>query len=702
MPDQLADMTAVPSDELAGDHVALDRTSFAYLIANTSLCHVDCIRAAVERADHDDAAMRALARTKLGLTLPSELAADILIGVERVDVFVALARQQRSEALQPLLDLLHRGRFVDDSIGIDQTVYTAFTLWQMQAPHVVLPVVLPWLRRLARQPQLPVRAVGLIGWLARQIGNPHLQEIYDKQHGGLGDELVQAVGRFMLDLWTATIDEVVALLPERAPNLLLASIPVRAGPKVKRNNSCPCGSGKKYKRCCAGNVATAPMNAGPSRAECLRALEPRLEREQIARLSRVDLAQLDLTRLRESAVIDVMRRQWLLRDWRRACMAIDEITRRRGKKIAASHLQEVIYAAINVRQYDVAHQLLAELDDTDSAADLRLEVALAAPGSETLAQLEAASRATLSDEGALSAIDLAHATLRTIPALGILIARGALVTGALFEGEVLLDEIEEARDYLELPPDDPAQESFDALGGVRKAKVEAVVADEERARLVRTAAQLRASLEDATGRLLALQRQVADRARELEYAERASAEPTQRAAESPAAQRERGALRNKIDELQALIRERNEERARLRRQLADATSSNADVQAVPSIPGRGGASDDADEGLEELPAHAAVRPVLLPRFEPAAGAAFETIPRKVASIAMRTLGALAAGDSAAWRAVKQATDMPRQVLMARVGIHHRVLFRADGDALDVLDVVTRESLLTTLKRLRST
>src|SRR5882724_4941666 len=231
-------MTAEPSDELASYHVTLDRTSFAHLIANTSLCHVDCIRAAVERADHDDAAMRALARIKLGLTLPSELAADILIGVERVDAFVALARQQSSEALLPFLDLLHRGRFVDDSIGIDQTVYTAFTLWQMQVPHVVLPVVLPWLRRLARQPQLPVRAVGLIGWLARQIGNPHLQEIYDKQHGGIGDEFVQAVGRFMLDLWTATIDEVVALLPERAPNLLLANIPVRAGPKVKRNNSC--------------------------------------------------------------------------------------------------------------------------------------------------------------------------------------------------------------------------------------------------------------------------------------------------------------------------------------------------------------------------------------------------------------------------------------------------------------------------------
>ena len=27
-------------------------------------------------------------------------------------------------------------------------------------------------------------------------------------------------------------------------------VPVRAGPKVGPNEKCPCGSGKKYKKCC--------------------------------------------------------------------------------------------------------------------------------------------------------------------------------------------------------------------------------------------------------------------------------------------------------------------------------------------------------------------------------------------------------------------------------------------------------------------
>jgi preprotein translocase subunit SecA len=30
--------------------------------------------------------------------------------------------------------------------------------------------------------------------------------------------------------------------------------PVRSGPKVGRNDPCPCGSGKKYKQCCGKNA----------------------------------------------------------------------------------------------------------------------------------------------------------------------------------------------------------------------------------------------------------------------------------------------------------------------------------------------------------------------------------------------------------------------------------------------------------------
>jgi preprotein translocase subunit SecA len=46
----------------------------------------------------------------------------------------------------------------------------------------------------------------------------------------------------------AMADRLEALLPPRQE-------PVRIGSKVGRNEACPCGSGKKFKRCCAGKFA---------------------------------------------------------------------------------------------------------------------------------------------------------------------------------------------------------------------------------------------------------------------------------------------------------------------------------------------------------------------------------------------------------------------------------------------------------------
>jgi hypothetical protein len=68
---------------------------------------------------------------------------------------------------------------------------------------------------------------------------------------------------------------------------------------------------------------------------------------------------------------------------------------------------------------------------------------------------------------------------------------------------------------------------------------------------------------------------------------------------------------------------------------------------------------------------------------------------------MRVIGGLAAGDATAWRAVKQAKDMPRQVIIARVGIHYRLLLRTVDGNLEVLDLVARQGLETTLRKMRS-
>ena len=74
----------------------------------------------------------------------------------------------------------------------------------------------------------------------RIVGHVAADDVYDPheldEHGD--PKLLVAAG--------GLIDEEAAAAIEKAK-------PVRAGPKVRRNEPCPCGSGKKYKQCCGKN-----------------------------------------------------------------------------------------------------------------------------------------------------------------------------------------------------------------------------------------------------------------------------------------------------------------------------------------------------------------------------------------------------------------------------------------------------------------
>jgi hypothetical protein len=93
---------------------------------------------------------------------------------------------------------------------------------------------------------------------------------------------------------------------------------------------------------------------------------------------------------------------------------------------------------------------------------------------------------------------------------------------------------------------------------------------------------------------------------------------------------------------------------------------------------------------------------LLPHWTRSAEAGIRTVPIHVAGEALRTVADLAAGDEAAWRAVKRPKGIDRALLMVRIGIHHRLLFGMEGDTLEVVELVTRSALDVTIKRLRAT
>jgi hypothetical protein len=176
---------------------------------------------------------------------------------------------------------------------------------------------------------------------------------------------------------------------------------------------------------------------------------------------------------------------------------------------------------------------------------------------------------------------------------------------------------------------------------------------------------------------------------------------TRPAAELMRAPETGGGLEGRVRELEGLIREGNAERRELRKQLEARDAHALHHEREDSPRARRATVDEPDEGFDDSDAlEPGARDVTLPRFERRFVDAVGEVPGQVAAETMRTIGTLSAGDGFAWRGVKRAKDMARQVLMARVGIHHRLIFRVEGDELTVLDLITREQLDTTLKRLR--
>ena len=256
--------------------------------------------------------------------------------------------------------------------------------------------------------------------------------------------------------------------------------------------------------------------------------------------------------------------------------------------------------------------------------------------------------------------------------------------------------IEEVRDERNLVPGDRGWDVLAAIDETDAPRDDDPVPEEAR--------EAKRALRIATNRLEQLEAELAAHQAELAARRDAPALPSATASPRPApapapapdAERTR-VLSMKIEELQGLVREGNAERRELRNQLAARMTApeRDEPRAGPPEPA---ATDDAESWSEAVEPS---RRFNIPRLDRRAVAAVREVPASVAAEAMRTIGSLCAGDASAWRAVKQARDMGRRLFMARIGIHHRLLFQVGEGDLEVLELVPREALDTTLKRLRA-
>jgi uncharacterized protein YchJ len=614
----------------------------------------DAIRAAVDALDFEQAAMLAIARARKA-AVPSELIARILPGIEFPAITCALVAIAPDKAA--LMPVIERRDFPQTKDASELEAIVLYAAWKAGAP---IERVKPELRRLAAR-SMTAEGYGLLATIAATVDDANVRAAC-KPIASFATDYKKQVAQDDAAMH-APIDQVVAALPAEVEQSR-GGFTVRAAKEPGRNDPCPCGSGLKYKKCCADKpVATPSPVPGVPWDEFLRS--PQMTPDHVHELAPRDLAKIDITKIGEPALRALGRRFQILRAWDRAERVVEELV---ARSPGDGDRDELVHALLDANEVERARPHIAALGDKHFYA---FELAMR-DRTEPWQTLVDMVRRCVDSPTQTDDIDLAYTMLRAEPALGIYFARACIGAMHIDDPDLLLENVEDVRDKLGLSPTDPAWDVLDAL----------------RAKTTKTVAEAAPAMQEAHARIADLERTIDALRTELADAR------TRPAIELMRATPTEGPLEARIRELEALIREGNAERAGLRKQLQK-------VEAPPPPPReslRRHVDDEPDEG-DELPL--GNRSITLPRFDRRFADSLAEVPAPVATEAVRTVGVLAAGDGFAWRQVKQAKDMARQVLMARVGIHHRMLFRVEEGVMDVLDLITREQLMTTLKRLRA-
>lgn len=486
-----------------------------------------------------------------------------------------------------------------------------------------------------------------------------------------------------------------------------------------RNDPCPCGSGQKYKKChgrAGAEALTAPPSVtGFSEALLAPGAARRLPADQFSRFRPAELTRFDPAELTEIQLVTAFDRLLGFRRWPAIERILDEMARR-GETIAntpvVNFARDLAVVLVRAGEIDRAERWLERAGD--AGGEIALQVALARGQPDAITQLEQAAR-----EGLLGAADRAYdaafSLLEHSPALGILVARGSLAPGRDRDNESLLMEVETARDRLGVALEEPYWDALDALWSDLEVDESDTHArhrrgrgggddesSEEVERLREEMAEARARAHEAERELRERERtmgELQDRHRELEaLVARTGAEDHARRVED--LETERARMRHRIEELKANLKEGAEQRRELRERLTERSERGERVRPPApegttrdgDVPRQVDADEEGDAVVERK------RPLRVPVFPDGLKKCLDDLPAEVAAATVMCAAALASGAEPTWHEVKRLKRAP-DAFSARVGIHHRLLFRARPETIEVIDVVHRRDLARAIDRL---
>jgi hypothetical protein len=458
----------------------------------------------------------------------------------------------------------------------------------------------------------------------------------------------------------------------------------RPSEKVGRNDPCPCGSGKKYKRCCEARdrERAASPYAGMTMQEALaepgRHGDPRI----IEKIPEEQLAAIDRQGLSSAQLVTLVRRLAELKRWGEADQVLSDLAARDdelGQRVNDTRA-ELVRSLLLAKEGERVHahvEAVGEAQDPLFAAAGLMAAAMRGE-KDVLFRLDRLLRVEI-DHGpcVLEIADMLRAGGAPAVALGLLRA-------ACFEQlhpeelDLLNEDVEALRAELELG-------AQDAVVGAHIELLERL--EEERAR-----PDLLEQKTQQNAELLAKLREARQVLRDLEArraaADSAAGSETHGGERSDEQSREGKALKRKVEQLKAEIRAQQEERRELRERLKS-SSSEESRRAAPRDRERPAAdgADPAEDGGSSLPDQRPLRPVeFSDAFERSLGGIDPRIVLKAQEQAIR----FASYDPAIWRHAKKLADF-EDLYSLRIGIHHRLLLRRSGEGgVEVRDLVTRE------------
>jgi len=460
----------------------------------------------------------------------------------------------------------------------------------------------------------------------------------------------------------------------------------RPAEKVGRNDPCPCGSGKKYKRCCEARdrEREASPYAGMTMEEALgdpgRHGDPRI----IEKIPEEQLAALDLAGLVPAQLLALMRRHIELQRWDDADQALDAYAERVPPPVPDAPPSADVPRADDARAELLRSLMLAEQFERAARQLGKVKT----EGDPLFGAADVALAGLAEQHGALAALDqllgveIDHGpcmleitdTLRSggLPALALALSR-AVCFEQLTDAELGLlgDDAESLRKDLGLP-------EHDAVVSAHFELLERIEEEAGRPDLLEEKSRQNAALLD---KLRSQREQLRRLENERALAEGRAESGAHHGAGAAVESEQVDALKRKLDRLKSEIRAQQDERRELRQKLREGGAAEpASREATPEEPVE-------EEAGQALPGE---RPLRAVQFSDAFHRSLSGIEPRLGLKAQEQALRFAAYDEAIWHHAKKLADFD-DLYSLRVGIHHRLLLRRSAEGgVEVRELVSRE------------